>query len=145
VNVFIDTNVLLDVLGRREPFYTAAAQVWSLAERDEIQAFVSAISFNNVYYIVRKAEGRAKADAALRMLRGIFHAVAPDAQILNQAIDARLGDFEDALQFHSAIRIKATHLITRDPDDFPKTDLLVLSPEEFMALWREQQRPPANA
>ena len=138
MRVFLDTNVLLDVLARRDPFYAAAAEVWSLAESGELEAFVSAISFNNIYYIVRKAAGKAKADSALRMLRDIFHIIAPDTQIINQAMDADLNDFEDAVQFRSAIRAKATHLLTRDPDDFPASDLLILSAEEFMAVWREK-------
>jgi predicted nucleic acid-binding protein len=54
VTAFIDTNVLLDVLARRQPFYAAASRIWTLAERGSVRAFVSAISFNNIYYITRK-------------------------------------------------------------------------------------------
>ena len=133
MNIFVDTNVLLDVLGRREPFYAAAAEVWSMAERGEVSGYVSAISFNNIYYIVRKAESKSKANKALVMLRDIFRVVAPDTQIINQAIDATIDDFEDAIQFHSAIRAKAAHLLTRNPDDFPKSNLSILTPEEFLA------------
>jgi predicted nucleic acid-binding protein len=143
VTVFLDTNVLLDVLARREPFYAAAAEVWSLAERGEFDAFVSAISFNNVYYIVRKAEGAQKANQALRLLRDVFRVVAPDVQILNQAMDADMTDFEDAVQFHSALRAQATHLVTRNPDDFPKGSLCVLTPEEFLAV-RQQTTDSAG-
>ena len=137
MRVFLDTNVLLDVLARREPFYAAAAEIWSLAERGEIQAFVSAISFNNIYYVVRKAEGKAHADLALRMLRDIFQVVAPDAQIINQAMDTEADDFEDAVRFHSALRAKTAHLLTRNPDDFPESDLSILTPEEFIAVRRD--------
>jgi predicted nucleic acid-binding protein len=146
MRVFVDTNVLLDVLARREPFYEAAARVWSLAECGELEAFVSAISFNNVYYIVRKAANAPKAGKALRLIRDVFRVVAPDAQILNQAIDAGLSDFEDAVQFHSAIRAQATHLLTRDPDGFPKSGLSILTPAEFLAVWQaSRDRPPAEA
>ena len=51
MKVLVDTNVLLDVLGKREPFYAAAAEPWSLAERREIRAFISSVSFNNIYYL----------------------------------------------------------------------------------------------
>ena len=144
MKVFVDTNVLLDVLARRDPFYATAAQVWSLAERGDIEASVSAISFNNVYYIVRKADSKGKADQALRLIRDVFHVVAPDSQIINQAIDAEFTDFEDALQFHSAVRAKAAHLITRNPGDFPKSTLSVLTPEEFLIGWREQADAPTQ-
>lgn len=140
MRVLVDTNVLLDVLARREPFYAAAAEIWSLAERGEIHAVVSAISFNNVYYVIRRAEGRAKAERAMRLIRDVFESVPPDGQLINQAIDGGLDDFEDAIQFHSAVRAKAAGLVTRNPDHFPKSDLPILSPEEFLALWRTHPR-----
>ncbi len=138
MRILVDTNVLLDVLARREPFYAAAAAIWSLAERGEVRAVVSAISFNNVYYIVRRAEGRTQAQKAMRLIRDIFEAVPPDSQIINQAIDANMDDFEDAVQFHSAIRAKATYLVTRNPGDFPKSALPILTPDEFLATWRNK-------
>ena len=136
MRVLVDTNVLLDVLARREPFYAAAAAIWSMAERGEIRAVISAISFNNVYYVVRRAEGRAKAEKAMRLIRDVFESVPPDGQIINQAIDAGMHDFEDAVQFHSAIRARAASLVTRNPGHFPKSELPVLTPEEFLAAWR---------
>lgn len=133
MKVFVDTNVLLDVLARREPFYSDSARVWSLAERGKIEALVSVISFNNVYYIVRKAGTRKTADRALRLLRDVFTPVPLDIQILNQAIDSDFKDFEDAIQFHSAIRSDASCLVTRDISHFPTADLSILAPTEFLA------------
>jgi len=133
VKVFVDTNVLLDVLARREPFYTDAARIWSLAERSRVEALVSVISFNNVYYIVRRASNRRSAERALHLMRGVFTPVPLSVQILNQAIDARYADFEDAIQFHSAIHAAADCLITRDGGHFPASDLPVLSPAAFLA------------
>lgn len=140
MRVFVDTNVLLDVLAHREPFYRASAQVWSLAELGEIEAYISAISLNNVYYIVRKAEGKAKADRAMRLLRDVFDSVAPDSKVINQAIDSGCADFEDGEQFHSAIRAKARFLITRNLGGFPRSKLPIVTPEEFLAVWADRER-----
>ena len=137
MKVFVDTNVLLDVLAHRDGFYDASARIWSLSERGEIEAFISAISFNNVYYIIRKARDKATADTAMKLLRDVFDSIAPDTRIVNQAIDSEFKDFEDALQFHSAVRCQADFLITRNPADFPPSKPAVLTPEEFLALWRE--------
>jgi predicted nucleic acid-binding protein len=134
MRVFVDTNTLLDVLAKREPFYSASARIWTMAESAEIEAHISAISFNNVYYVVRKLKDRKSADRAVCVMRDVFRPVAPDEQILNQAIDSRMKDFEDAIQYFSAIRIQADHLITRNPDDFPRDPVPVLSPEEFLAM-----------
>ncbi len=141
MRLLLDTNVLLDVIAARQPFYRAAARLWSLAEHDQIEAFVSAISFNNIYYIVRKSAGKAKADEALRAIRDLFTPVSLDAKLINRSMDAPIDDFEDAVQFHSASRENVDYLITRDPDGFPHTGVSVLSPQEFLAIWdtREEQ------
>ena len=132
--VLVDTNVLLDVIGQREPHYQASAQVWTLAERGEITAFVSAISYNNIYYIVRRAESKAAARQAMGVLRDVFDSVAPDAKIINQAIDSECDDFEDAIQFHSAVRVGAQVLITRNTKDFPPSAMAIATPEEFLGM-----------
>ena len=134
MRILVDTNVLLDVLAKREPYYEDSATIWSLAEVGQIEAYVSAISFNNVFYIVRKLEGVEKAFEAMKILRDLFMPVAPDAQIINQAIDAKMKDFEDAIQYVSAIRAQVDFLVTRNPDDFPHEPIVICSPAEFLAL-----------
>ena len=138
--VLVDTNILLDVLARREPHYQASARVWTLAERGEIMAFISAISFNNIYYILRKAESKTTAGNALKLLRDVFESVAPDTKIINQAIDSECEDFEDAIQFHSAVRIGAHILITRNPNDFPTSSVTIATPEEFLKIWEAHHK-----
>ena len=134
MRLFVDTNLLLDVLAKREPFYAAAARIWTLSETGACESFVSAISFNNIYYIVRKAENAAIARKALRLLRDVFISVAPDRRILNQAIDSDIDDFEDAIQFFSAVHAGADYLLTRNVDDFPTGALPILTPEELFVL-----------
>lgn len=133
VRVFIDTNVLLDVLAERKAFYTEALRVWTLAESGRIDAHVAAISFSNCYYLVHKYAGRRNAEKAIRLLRDVFTPVDLTAQVLNQAIDAGFTDFEDAIQFHSAVHAQVECILTRNPDHFPRTPLSVLSPAEFLA------------
>ena len=132
--VFIDTNVLLDVLARRAPFYPAAAAVWTLAESGKILGMVSTLSFNNLYYILRRQSGSAKAREAIRLLHGIFTTIPPDNQILAQALDSGMADFEDALQWFSALHADAQCLITRNTADFPAGHLPVLTPDEFLII-----------
>lgn len=133
MRVLVDTNILLDVLTERAPFYRDAARLWTLAESSRIEAFVAAISFSNCYYLVRKHGGRHNADKAMHLLRDVFTPVDLTAQILNQAIDAGFTDFEDAIQFHSALHVRADFILTRNPDHFPRDPLSILSPAEFLA------------
>jgi predicted nucleic acid-binding protein len=133
MNVFVDTNILLDVLARREPFYADSAEVWTLAETGRIVGFASTLSLPNLYYLLRRTKGQQSARKALSILRDIFTLVPLDAQITNQAIDAGIKDFEDAIQFFSALRAAAAVLVTRNPRDFPSGDVAVQTPAEFLA------------
>ena len=135
MKVFVDTNVLLDVLAQRKPFHSEAERVWSLAESGRIDGYVSAISFNNCYYIIHKYAGRRSAEKSIRLLRDIFSPVDLTAQVLGQAIDAGFSDFEDAIQFHSAVHARVACIITRNQDHFPRTPISILSPAEFLAAY----------
>lgn len=133
MKVLFDTNILIDVLARREPFFADSAQVWTLAERGAVEGLVSVISFNNIYYIVRKLRSRKTAERMMILLRNTFTTVALDDQILNQAIDAGFKDFEDAIQHFSAIRAGADCIVTRNISHFPHADMAPLTPKEFLA------------
>ena len=136
VDVFIDTNVLIDVLAKREPFYADSAAVWTLTEQGRIKGFISVISFNNIYYVVRKLRTRRVADRMMLLLRDTFTAVPLDQQILDQAIDAGFKDLEDAIQYFSAVRAGAACIVSRDAGAFPQADLPVLTPGELLTTDR---------
>ncbi len=133
MKVFIDTNVLLDVLARRQPYYADSAQVWTLAEIGQVTCFASAWSLPNLFYLLHRTRGKKAARKVMNILRDIFSLVPLDAQITNQAIDADIDDFEDAIQFFSALRAGASTLITRNPRHFPGGDIAIQTPREFLA------------
>ena len=132
MNLFIDTNVLLDVLDNRKPFYDGSAAIWTLAEKARINGYISAISFNNIYYISRKQRSASAIKKTLTLLRDIFRVVALDEQILNQAIDSSFKDFEDAIQYFSAVRVDADYIVSRNLNHYKKSDITVLTPTEFL-------------
>jgi predicted nucleic acid-binding protein len=136
VKVLLDTNILVDVLAKRKPFYADSATIWTLTEQGLLDGLVSAVSFTNVFYIVRKlAEGKV-ARRTLTLLRSTFTPVACDARILTAAIDADFHDFEDAVQYFSAVQAGADCIISRNPDDFPRPrECPVLTPAEFLATY----------
>lgn len=133
MNVLIDTNVLLDVIGRREPFYRESVAVWSMAEAKTIDGFISAVSYNNTFYIVRRKRDLPTARKAMLLLRDTFQTVPLDQQVINQAIDSAIRDFEDAVQYFSAQRAQCETLITRNPGHFKRTAIPALTPREFLA------------
>ncbi len=135
MKVFVDTNVILDVLAKREPFYADSVAVWTLAEHGKIEGLISAISFTNIFYIVRKLSNRKTALQTMAQLRDTFTAVACDAQVLHQAIDSDFKDFEDAVQYFSACRTEALCIVSRNADHFPRAEPPVLGPAEFLATY----------
>ena len=131
--LFFDTNVLLDVVLRREAFLADAAGVWALCETGEAKGFVSAVSLNNVHYVAAKFVGRDNALAAIRLILGIFSVVPLDEAILREAADVPHKDFEDDIQLASALRCGASCILSRDRDHYPVGVLPVLSPRDFLA------------
>ncbi len=133
MRVLVDTNVLLDVLGQREPFWPDSARVWTLAETGRLDARISAISFNNVYHIVRRWGGRVQAERSLRLLRDVFDTVDLTRRVLSQAVDAGFDDFEDAIQYFSAQHVGAEVIVTRNAGHFPRYGPPAMNPTEFLA------------
>lgn len=96
---------------------------------------IAAVSVTNIYYIVRRLAAHRKAMKALVQLRDIFTLAACDAQVMNQAIDARMTDFEDAVQYFTAVHAGAEAIVTRNVKHFAKGSLPVASPREFVGAW----------
>src|SRR5690606_4443419 len=129
----IDINILLDVLAKREPFLSHAATIWSAAERGQIQGLVSADSFSTTYYLLRRAANHQVAMHAMRLIRKVFEIVPLSVAVIEQAIASSMGDFEDAIQYHSALHGKAQCIVTRDQQHFRNTAIPVLTPQAFIA------------
>lgn len=134
MKVFFDTNILIDVLANRQPFYEDSAVLWTLSERRKITGLVSVLTFTNTFYIVRRLTDLKTARRALTLIRDAFTPVACDGDIINQAIASRFGDFEDAVQYMSATQIGADCLVSRNVSHFPASGgCPVLTPAEFLA------------
>jgi len=133
----VDINVLLDVLGQREPFLADAASVWSVAETGRITALVSADSFTTIYYLLRRAANARTALRGLKLTRGLFEIVPVDAQIISQALDSPVRDFEDAIQYHCAVRGNADCIVTRDLRAYRNAEMPALAPDAFLASLEE--------
>ena len=139
MRVLIDTNVLLDVLLPRPPFFASSAKVWALAEAKQFEPLVCAVTLTTIHYLVDRQAGRAAADAAVRVVHQLGHTTAVDTQTVADALNSGNPDFEDAVQAASAMGAGGTHVVTRDPRGFAKTGLTVVSPAQLIAL---TSRPP---
>ncbi len=88
--------------------------------------------YNNTYYIVRRWGGRDKAEKSIVLLRDIFETIDLTRKVLMQAMDAGFPDFEDAIQYFSAVHAEADFIVTRNVDDFPRTGPTVMNPVEWL-------------
>ena len=134
MTVLVDANILLDVLQRRSPHDAAATRVWERVERGEITGYVSAISFNNIFYVARKQQAAASAMAAVKAVRPVFRLVPLDDQVLDRAIALAAADLEDAIQAAAAHRVNADYLVTRNVKDFATLGVAAVTSEELLAV-----------
>ena len=131
-SVFVDTNVILDVLLQNDDFFQDSLRVFRLAETGDIQAYVSASSMTDIFYITRKHLTITTARSALSALPTIFNVVGVDGDDLKGALNIPIPDMEDALQLWCAEKIHADVMITRDAEGFPQAKIEVLSPADFL-------------
>jgi len=137
--VFVDTDVIIDLLIDRQPHSIPASQVFDLAERDEIELCTSILSFNNVHYIVRKVVGEAKTREIIKDILEIIDVLGAKREDLVEALNSEFKDFEDALQHsvaHSDSRVKA--IVTRNVKDYKASTLPVFNPQSFINIYHQQ-------
>jgi predicted nucleic acid-binding protein len=132
VNVLIDTNVILDVLMRRDPFFADSAAVLDRAERGEFVGWLCATTVTTIFFLLRKELGRDQAIGRLKDLTAIC-AIAPVNQgVVDAALESDFSDFEDAVLNHSALLAGARCIVTRNERDFRNSSLLVYRPSQFL-------------
>jgi predicted nucleic acid-binding protein len=132
MRVLLDTNVILDVFLRREPFIRAAAAVWQANEDKLFEGYVSAITPVNLFYIAGKIQGSNVARAAVVELLSAWRICPIDASILQSALTLPMRDYEDAVQHASASAIQIDAIVTRNLKDYTGATLPVFSPEDFL-------------
>jgi predicted nucleic acid-binding protein len=132
--LFIDTNIVLDLLAKREPFYESSAKLFSLADRNEIQLSVSSPTFANTNYVLSKLKSANEAKEILRKFKLLVQIVSLSEKIVDLALnDTAFKDFEDGLQYYSAIESSQDVIITRNQKDFKSSLLSVMSAQEFLS------------
>ncbi len=130
--LFLDTNVVLDLLGEREPFYASAAKIATLADKGNINLIVSALSYSSIFYLLSKFEDSEAVKKKLRKFKVIVKTSDLTDRIIDKGLLSKFTDFEDALQYHCAIKLDCNILITRNEKDFKGSDIPVMTPDEYL-------------
>ena len=129
--IFVDTNILLDVLLEREGYYYDALKIWANAENGNVEACIAAISLNNIHYVMRKLKSETTAMIAVKILLRIYKVIPVDADILGLAVDFHDKDFEDDIQLQCALKAKCSQLFTRNPNHYDHSAIAVVPPSSF--------------
>ncbi|MBI5189042.1 MAG: PIN domain-containing protein [Nitrospirae bacterium] len=131
--VLCDINFILDIFLKREPFYYSAAKLFKKIEDKELKGYLCALSFPTLFYLLSKELNRGKAIKTLEKIRIVFSVASVDEKVIDLSLTADFKDFEDAVQYYSAVQVKADCLITRNKDDYVDDKIPILTPEEFLA------------
>ena len=130
--IFLDTNVVLDLLGEREPYYNSAAKIATLADKGVIDLIVSALTYSTVYYLLSRAEDKKLVKEKLRKFKVIAETSDLTDKIVDKGLSSKFSDIEDSLQYYCAIKMDCKILITRNSKDFKESVIPVLTPDEYL-------------
>jgi len=139
MKLLIDTNVVLDVLLRREPFFRTAAEVLNLTQRDEVREYVTASAITDIYYIANKQmkDRDAVRDLLKRLLMVVSVAAVSEREIQN-ALNLAWGDFEDSVQYSVALLNEMDGIVTRNPSDYQEANMRIWLPEQALELFANE-------
>ena len=140
MKVLVDTNIVLDVLLKRVPFYKDSFSVFQLSDSGNIDGVLAAISVTNAFFTLRKA-GKSLDDVYLDLddICGIFKIAPVSETTISAALALHWKDFEDAVQFVTAKENEVVYIITRNQADFKNSDIPCMPPTEFIAYLKEKE------
>jgi predicted nucleic acid-binding protein len=130
--VFVDTNVVIDLLAKREPFYKDAQDLFTLSDKKEIQLQISSLTFANAYYSIVKHHKDVDAKKFLSKFKVLVNILPLDDKAIELALASDFQDFEDGLQYFVAMDHEADIIITRNKKDFRSSKIRVMTAAEYL-------------
>lgn len=133
--VLVDTDVILDLLLGRQPFYPSASRLFVAFQEGRLEGHVSSLAFSNLFYLLRKeAGGGSEAIAVLRKLRLVTRVLTVNEKIIDLALASTFADFEDAIQYFAAAEWELEAIVTRNRRDYKSSKIAIVSAEECLEL-----------
>ncbi|MBE2256745.1 MAG: PIN domain-containing protein [Ignavibacteria bacterium] len=133
--IFIDTDVLLDLLLERSPFFESIAKIITLAIENKVKLYTSSLSIVNSNYILSKYKNAENSKSILNSFLIYLELVKLDEELIIKGLNSDFKDFEDSLQHFSALDSKCEYLLTRNIRDFKKSKIPVFTPDEFISIY----------
>jgi predicted nucleic acid-binding protein len=130
--IFVDTNIVIDLLAKREPFYRAAQELFTLSDKKEVQLQISSLTFANAYYSIVKHYKSVDAKKHLSKFKVLVEILALEDKAIELALASDFEDFEDGLQYFTAMDNESDIILTRNKKDFKSSKLPVMTAEEYL-------------
>lgn len=130
--LFLDTNIVVDLLEKREPFCQDAVQIFTMSYNKQVRLVASPMTFATASYLLRK-HGAEGVRNLLSNLRQLCNVAAADEQTVDASLVSQFDDFEDAMQYFSALKANAEVIITRNGKDFSASKLPVMTAAEYLS------------
>ena len=130
--VFLDSDVILDLLTEREPHFEYVLQIFILIQSKKIQAFTSPVVIANVFYIIAKHYDQEKAYKSIIKLKSLIKVLNCGENEIERALVSDFTDFEDSIQYYTALHNKIDFIITRNIKDYKFSELPVLKPKDYV-------------
>jgi len=131
--LLIDTNVIIDLLAKRDIFYIDSLKLFSLADRNEVELYVSTLSIANTYYLLNDVMKLKNVRSIIRKFKVLVNSYSLNDKIIELALnDKNFKDFEDGIQYYTALEANCKVIVTRNIKDFKKSSLPVLRPNEYL-------------
>ena len=136
MKILIDTNIVLDVMLKREPFYRLSVEVLSLSKRDNVEEYVSASAITDIYYLAyRQLRDKGLVKKLMKALLMVVSVAGVSEQEIQNAINLEWNDFEDSVQYSVAFLQEMDGIVTRNLSDYKEADIKVWEPEELLSLF----------
>ena len=134
MKILFDTNIIIDVFLDRKPFSEHASYLMSKVERSEITGFLCASTVTTIHYLLSKYLDKEKAIESINSLMALFEVASVNRLVIENALQSKFIDFEDAVLHESARHAGAEYIITRNIKDFKKTKIPAFTPTEFLSM-----------
>ncbi len=132
-NIFVDTNIVIDLLAKREPFYKEAQDLFTLGDKKEVNLFISSLTFANAYYSIVRHHKEVDAKKYLSKFKVLVTILSLEDKAIELALASNFKDFEDGLQYFTAMDNEADVIITRNKKDFANAKIPVMTAEEYLS------------
>ena len=131
-HILLDTNIVLDLLARRMPFYNDAAELFSLADKKTIRLSLSSLSLANIHYALKKLKPEQEARNIIRNFKILVQVLSFDNKIVDLSLNSDFKDFEDAIQYFTAIENDKELIVTRNMSGYRESKIPVMTAREFI-------------